>query len=118
VEHVNNYQFASGVSGLGDWNSGWIPVAAAGYRRASFTLGWAGVAATAGTLAIEGTDDPTQTIAVALTLGTYHGTYPTVGAGAGTLLAVVDNCPGWVRLKYTRSGGGAAAQFNGHVTRS
>lgn len=118
TEHVHNYQFASGVSGAADWNSGWIPVAAGGFRRASFSLAWAAAASTAGTLAFEGTDDAGQTVVIPLTVATFHGTFPTVGATAGNMLVVLDNCPGWVRLKYTKSGGGAAAQFNGHVTRS
>lgn len=115
---VHNLKFMAGQSGVTSFTSDWVPVGAAGFRRASFTLNWAGAASTAGTLSFEGTDDPTQTVAVPLTLATSHGTFPTVGASAAKALVVIDNCPGWVRLKYTGTGGGAANQFDGWVTRS
>lgn len=116
---VHNQALAA-QSGLADWQSEWIPVAAANFRRASFTLAWTLVAATSGTLAFEGTDDPAKAAAnvVTLTIATSHGTYPTVGAAAANALVVLDNCPGYVRVKYTRAAGGGAGQFSGFVTRS
>lgn len=117
MAHYNS-KFLDAKSGLADWLSDPVPVAADGWRRASFTLLWSAIASTAGVLSFEGTDDPAGTSWVVLTVSTFHGTYPNVAAAAAVALIVLDNCPGWIRVRYTRSGGGAAAQFNGWVTRS
>lgn len=103
-------------SGLSSWTSAWVRVGKAGYRCISWTTAWAAVAATSGTLSFEGTDDPTQTSVVALTPTVTHGTYPTVGTAAAAALVVLANCPGWVRMRYTRAAGGAAGQFTQSVT--
>ena len=116
---VYNKQFMSQQSGVSAFTSSPVAIAADGFRRGSFTLNWAaGGAGTAGTLSFEGTDDPTQNVWVPLTIATFHGTFPTVGTGAAKALVVLDNCPGYVRLKYTPTGGGAANQFDGWVTKS
>jgi hypothetical protein len=109
-------QILTGQDGSASFTSAWIPVAVNGFRAASFTLAWAGATSTAGTLSFEGTDDPAQGVVVPLTINTSHGTFPTVGAAASQALVVINNCPAYVRMKWTRSGGGAAGQFNGYVT--
>ena len=100
-------------SGAADWVSDAIAVGAGGHRVASFTILWAAFAATAGTLSFEGTDDPTNAAAswVPITVAKSHGTFPAVGAVAAKALVLLSNCPGWVRVKYTRSAGGTADQF-------
>lgn len=109
-------QVLSNRAGTTSFASDWLPVAAAGYRNASFTLAWSEAASTAGTLSFEGTDDPSQAVYAPLTIATKHGTFPAVGATADKALVALSNCPGWVRLVYTRSGGGGANQFNAYAT--
>jgi hypothetical protein len=82
----------------------------------SCTLVWSAVASTAGALSFEGTDDPTQAGYVPLTVASSHGTWPNVGATASSMMVVLSNCPGYVRLKYTRSAGGGAGQFKVYAT--
>lgn len=103
-------------SGAGSWVSDPIAVGAAGFRVASLTLSWGAVASTAGVLAAEGTDDPTFATWVPLTVSVTHGTWPNVAAVAANAMVVLSNCPGFVRLKYTRSAGGGADQFNVYAT--
>lgn len=111
-------QVLTAQSGAADWATSWIPVGAAGFRNASLTCKWAAGASTAGTLSVEGTDDPTGAVAVPLTIDKSHGTFPTVAATASQALVALSNCPGFIRLKYTRSGGGVASQFDAYVTLS
>lgn len=103
-------------SGAASFTSDPIPVAKSGFSRLSLTILWAAVAATAGVLSLEGTDDPTQTTWVPLTITTYHGTWPNVAATASQALVVLSDCPAFVRIRYTRSAGGGAAQFNAYAT--
>lgn len=103
-------------SGAADFTSDPIPVAKSGYSRVSLSIFWAAVASTAGVLSLEGTDDPTQTKWIPLTIQTYHGTWPNVGATASQALVVLSDCPSFVRIKYVRSGGGGAGQFNAYAT--
>jgi len=109
-------QQVANQSGAASWDSGWIPVAAAGFRNVSMSTSWIAGASTAGTLSWEGTDDPAHGAPVPLTANTYHGTGLTVGTGAGQTLIAFSGCPGYVRQKYTRSAGGVANQFNLFVT--
>jgi len=106
----------SAQSGLASWSTPWIPVGVGGWRDLSVTLAWSAVASTSGTLSVEGTDDPTGTIAVPLTVDVAHGAWPTVGATADKSLVVLSDCPGYVRVVYTRSAGGGAGQFTGAYT--
>lgn len=114
---MNNYSLKlAPQSGAASWVSAWIPVSQDGWRLASLTVAWGAVAATAGALSIEGTDDPGGTAAVPLTVATSHGTWPTVGATASAALVVLTNCPGWIRVRYTRTAGGGADQFQTYGT--
>lgn len=117
---VSAYKFMSQQSGAADFTSDPIPVAKDGFRRVSLTLFWSLVASTSGTLSVQGTDDPDLGTDswVNLTVGTYHGTWPTVGAAKANALVVLDNCPLYVRVKYVKAGGGGANQFQGWATRS
>jgi hypothetical protein len=115
---IVNRQVLTAQSGTGDWATSWIPVGAAGFRNASLTAKWAAAGSTSGTLSIEGTDDPLGVVAVALTIDKSHGTYPTVGATASQGLVALSNCPGFIRMKYTRAAGGAASQFDVYATLS
>ena len=109
-----------GVSGLATFYGPWVDCSKA--RSMSFNLAWTAVAATAGTLSIEGTNDDAQAVTgtagtnvTTLTIGTYHGTYPTVSTSAANCMVIVEPCPKWVRIVYTRSAGGGAGQFTGRV---
>ncbi len=118
------------TTGLASWVSPFVDCTYC--HQISFTIAWTAVAATAGTLTIEGTDDPTQanslyshsyayaqvaadftagTNVVPLTITTTHGTYPTVSTSAANAMVILENPPRFVRVKYTRSAGGGAAQF-------
>ena len=103
-------------TGATSWVSEPISVGAGGFRVASLTIGWAAVLATAGVLSVEGSDDPSFTAWVPLTVAASHGTWPNVAAGASSAMVVLSNCPGYLRLKYTRSAGGAADQFSVYAT--
>ena len=105
-------------SGLANWTSDWIPVASGGYRMASLQVNWTAVAATNGTLSVEGTNDASKTVVTSLTIDKSHGTYPTVGATASSAMVNVSDCPGWIRVKYTRVAGGGAGQFTGFISLS
>ena len=114
--------FLLGQSGLATYVTPWVRTR--NFHRVSFTIEWTGVAATAGTLSLEGTDvpaddpaaPPAATSIVPLTITTFHGTWPAVAAVAANALVVVANPPGWVRGRYTRSAGGGAGQFNWRMT--
>lgn len=86
-------------------------------KTASFTISWGAVAATAGTLKFQGTDDPRvisdpgNAVWVDLTVTTFHGSWPTVGATASQALVVLESLPHYVRLVDTQSAGGGANQF-------
>lgn len=96
-------------SGLGNWETDWIPVGAAGYRDVSLTVSWAAAGSTAGTLSVVGSDDPD--VEVPLTLDKTHGSALTTTSSAGATLISLSGCPALIKVKYARSGGGAADQF-------
>jgi len=105
-------------SGLATWYGPWCDCRE--LKEIGFTISWTAVAATAGTLSFEGTDDPAQAVAgaagtnvVVLTIATYHGTYPTVSTAAANCMVRLENPPIYVRPVYTRSAGGGAGQFSG-----
>ena len=112
----HNDTYVVNQSGAASWYGPWFDCATC--HQIGFTVSWSAVAATAGTLAIEGTDDTSQAVAgagganvVTLTVSTSHGTFPTVGTTAANAMVRLENPPHWVRLKYTRSAGGGASQF-------
>lgn len=115
--HVYNAQTISDESGAASFVSDWLAVGAAGFADASYTLDWTAVASTAGALTFEGTDDPSGAKSAALTVDKQHGSdISAVDANAGTAVVILTNCPGYVRVRWTRSAGGGAAQFNAFVT--
>lgn len=118
--HAVNKQLLAGQTGAASFDTGWVPVGANGFRNITFTAAWTAVALTAGVLSLEGTDDPAQasTSAVPLTLTATHGTWPNVGTAAGNAMVGVSDAPAFVRLKYVRSAGGGAGQFNVWATQS
>lgn len=79
---------------------------------AGFHVEWSAFALTAGTLSVEGTNDPTQVAFQTMTISVSHGTFPTVGATAAGAIVLVQNPPRFVRLKYTRTAGGTMDQMN------
>lgn len=108
-----------GQTGLASFSGPWVRCDY--LHRVSFTVSWTAVAATAGTLSLEGTDYPIDrpelgavpaTAIVPLTITAFHGTWPAVAAIAAVGLVIAENLPRWVRLTYTRSAGGGAAQFD------
>lgn len=101
----------SAQSGLASFVSGWIPVGRAGLRMASLTLVRTAVASTAGTFSFEATDDPDEAGGVVLSTPIVHGSPLLVDASAGQSIVVLANCPGSLRVRYTRTGGGGAGQF-------
>lgn len=111
-------QIVTNKSGTTSWTSDWISVRAAGYRGISMLIDWAAAALTAGTLSLEGTDHPTQAKFTTLTVTTSHGTFPAVSTSAANATVILENCPAYVRIKYTQSAGGAASQFNAWATLS
>lgn len=102
-------------NGTASWTSDWFRVGAAGYRVASLTIGWTEVSPSSGAITFEGTDDPDKAVAVLLTVPTFHGTL-TVTSSASQGLAVLSNCPGYIRVRYSRISGGGANQFTVAVT--
>ena len=106
-------------SGLATFYGPWFDASAC--KQLSFTISWSAVAATAGTLAFEVTNDSAQAVAgvggtnvVAVTAALVvaaGGTYPTVSTSAANCHVAFENCSHWVRLVYTRSAGGGAGQF-------
>ena len=100
-----------GQTGLSSWQGPWFDASLC--HELGFTVAWTAVAATNGTLYIEGTDDPDKGAlnVVPLTISTSHGTWPTVAAIAGNAMVRVSNPPHFIRLGYTRIAGGGAAQF-------
>lgn len=112
-----NQQYVVNQSGVPAYTTPWFR--ALDWHRVSFTVSWAGFAATAGVLSFEGTDFPADDVVnippagliVPLTITTFHGTFPNVAATAGRALVILENPPGWVRGRYTPSGGGTVNQF-------
>lgn len=110
-------------SGLATFQSPWVD--ATKWRVVAFEIDWTAVAATAGTLAIEGSLDyripdsgpfvPSALKIVPMTITTSHGTWPTVGVSAANAMVILENTPPLVRVTYTRSAGGAVNQFNVQV---
>lgn len=112
---INDYLV--GVSGGASFNGGWIDTQA--FRVVAFNVSWTAVAATNGTISFEATNDPLQQAGsiVALTITTIHGNggVLTVGTSASAIGVVIENTFAFHRLKYTRSAGGGAGQFNAWV---
>lgn len=119
--------YVKNVSGLANWVGAWIPCN--GLKRVSFNVNFAAAGSTAGTLYVEGTDFPVDLSVedlakyfpsapaptlfnTPLNITVSHGTWPTTVAAGGRAEVVVANPPGFVRLGYTFSAGGALAQFN------
>lgn len=111
-------------SGAASFDGGWIDTA--GFAAIVMNVWWSAVAATAGTLALQGSNDavsgvlpaPTAQSIVTLTVATpangittgLYGAQPAAGA-AGAIMIVFARPPKLVRLDYVRSAGGGAAQF-------
>lgn len=76
-------------------------------------VAWTAIASTAGTLSVQGTEDPANasTSWVTLTASQTNGAQPSAGT-AGAILLAYEFVPTWTRLVYTRSAGGGAAQFD------
>lgn len=106
-------------SGLGNWQTQWIPCSPG--STLVLQLKWTAVAATAGTLGMDGTADPAKAATSivpmpAWTAGTtpgVFGTWPTVGAVAASGLVIIKNPLPWMRASYVRGGGGGVGQFTG-----
>lgn len=111
-QNDHNPWFVQNQSGSSTWQSGWFDCSKS--HCVSFTVSWTAVALTAGTLSLQGTDDPTKaaTSVVTLTLSTTHGTWPTVSTTASAGLAIIENAPRFVRVVFTSTAGGGANQFN------
>jgi hypothetical protein len=107
--------------------------------RLSFTAEWSAFAATAGAFTVEESDDPRveqdilrgtstakwTTKTLPTTPGAVDGTNIvvaattiTINASAGqfSLILTDPNLSGWLRLTYTRAGGGTAAQLQAYVS--
>ena len=111
--------YLSGVSGLATFYGAWVDCSF--LKQIGFTLSWTAVAATAGVLSVEGTDDAAQAVAgaggtnvVAITVATATGgTWPNVSTGAANAMVRFENPPRYIRIIYTRTAGGGAGQFSG-----
>lgn len=108
----------NGQSGAASWVSPWFDRQK--WHLLSWNVWWTAFAATAGTLSLEGTNDPTQILdttfvpnnpVVPLTITVFHGTWPTVGAIAAAALVNTSEGQAFERLKYTRGAGGTTGQF-------
>jgi len=107
-------QYLSNQDGSTSFNAGWIDTRKC--RELVAHVSWTAIAATAGTLALQGSEDDSlsSTTAVTLTATVTHGAQPT-GGTAGSLILVVEYIPSFVRLIYTRTGGGGANQFTAWI---
>jgi hypothetical protein len=98
-------------------------------RRVSFTLSWTAQASTDGDLFWQGSDDPradsdpsnAKWVTFTIPAGSYHtlganmsvaGKLATINASAENAVFNFENPPPFMRLGYTRRGGGAAAQLD------
>lgn len=105
------------------------PMVCRGLRRISFTMWWTAVASTDGDFFFEGSDDPrvasdpANATWVILTPPsaslhkngsdvTLSGNLFTINASAEEMIVNFADPPAYVRLCYTRRGGGGAAQLN------
>lgn len=102
-------------SGAATWTSRWVKLETP-RSVLVYMLAWTAVAATAGTLTIEVTNDPDggalNTLALDNAQLTWLGTGFAPSTTAGLSLIVLENLPRYVRMKYTRSAGGGADQFS------
>lgn len=107
-------------SGLATWRSEWVHITK---PRCILTwlIAWTAFAATAGTITLEGTNDPLSAVSGAagnnvFTLTTASlplwGTGFTPDANAGRTWVALEGCPNYVRMVYTRSAGGGVDQFS------
>lgn len=104
-------------------------------KRVSFTLDWSAVASTDGDFHVEVSDDPRveqdklrgtttakwirRTIPAGASDGTnvtVTGKNATINASAGDMSLNLDEVPAWVRLAYTRRGGGSSTQLQAFVS--
>jgi hypothetical protein len=110
-------------SGLADWVGGWLDMRPYGDARGiSFFTSWSAVAATNGTLYLEGTNDPAKAAAnviryggllwVPSATGIAISTGNVVGATAAGASIGARGCPAFIRHGYARVAGGGAAQFS------
>ena len=100
-------------NGTADWQTLWLDFWA--LQLAQFQVSWTAVAATAGTLQLQGTNDQAQAAGSILSfdnsLLTWWGNGPTVAATASTTMLAVASPMRFHRLIYTRGAGGGADQF-------
>lgn len=101
--------------GSATWVSRWIELSSPA-SIISFLITWTAVAATVGVLTVEVTNDPAQASTSVVTLTTASltlwGTGFVPDASAGKTWLSLEALPRFVRVKYTRSAGGGAAQFS------
>lgn len=118
--------YATAQDGSADWQGGWFDTRAFGLGASLLLQStWTAVAATNGTLYLEGTNDPAQ---AAVNVVRYQGLLwipkstgvaaaagNVVGATADSVQLGVRGAPSYVRLAYVRVAGGGAAQFNSWI---
>lgn len=107
----------SGKAGAADMYSEWVDLLY--YHTSSWNIAWTAVAATAGTISFEGTNDPTYAATSIVTC------VPTTIRGNGGSLTVpvtaaciecafdVKDMPRFMRYKNHQTAGGAVGQFSG-----
>lgn len=126
--------YMDGFSGLASFTGRWIDTAM--LSCISFNIWWTAVAATAGTLAIQASNDMTMGVdpnasgPTAESITTLTLTAPTggstlgvhgnsgslaVGASASSVVIIMEKLPKFLRVSYTRSAGGGSGQFFGSV---
>lgn len=105
----------SGMAGAGTMTSRWLDMLE--MHMCSFNIAWTNVAATAGTISFEGTNDPAQastsivTLTPTVILG--NGGVLTTIAAASVVIVNFSELPRFVRYKNVQTAGGAVGQFSG-----
>ncbi len=120
-QNPQDIAYLANKSGLATFSGPWFDASLC--KSVSFQLAWSAVAATNGTLSIEGTNDSAEAAADIVTIAVaaagigasveFQGTWPTVGAIAANALVTLRDPPHFVRVSYTRVAGGGANQFQG-----
>lgn len=116
--------YLANQSGAASWQGPWIDTQ--GVPELSWIFSWSAVAATAGQLGFDVTNDPATAVAGALgangvtipgtSIGTWYGVADgTVGIVAGASGIVTRNSWRFIRGVYVRGAGGGAAQFQGFI---
>lgn len=107
--------YLTNQSGVGSFQGTWVACFIG--ELAIWEVWWSAFAGTAGSLALQGTQDqqavPSASRIItlpALTSGVY-GAWPTVGATAGNAVAMIKSPFSRMRLTYTSSGPGTVNQF-------